>query len=144
MVKRKLRLDWSALLLGEAPCGLLCIQKSGKDYWEFPGGKRHANDRKPDVTAVRETREETGLRLGIGDVTLIGNSEQFNHFSHRPFQMYVYHARLTDAQIASHKALSKEGEKVGIFTWAQLNDLGEHFSPFHRSLAQRYGVWKTK
>jgi 8-oxo-dGTP pyrophosphatase MutT (NUDIX family) len=144
MAKRKPRPDWSSLLIAEAPCGVLCIMKEGRDYFEFPAGKRHANDRTPCITVLRETREETGVRLRAEQVALVGNDQQFNHYTHNPFQMMVYSAKLTDSQIANHHTLSKEGEKVGILTWPQLNALGDKFSPFHRWLGEKYGLWRTK
>lgn len=143
MVKRNVRVDWSAILLQEGPQGVLCIRKPNQDHWQFPGGKRKSNDRRPEITAVRENREETGIRLPLMSVTLVGRTHEFNHATHNPWLMYFYQARLTDAQVASHFAISREGEEVGVFTWAELNAM-RNFSPFHRMLAERHGVWKKK
>lgn len=143
MVKRKLRLDWTSLLLEEGPQGVLCIRKPNQHHWQFPGGKRHANDRDPRITAVRESREETGVRLNIADIRLVGSRQEFNHHTHHPFRLDLYHATLTNEKLASHFVISKEGEEVGIFTWTELNEM-RNFSPFHRMLAEKFGVWRTK
>lgn len=143
MVKRKLRLDWTSLLLEEGPQGVLCIRKPNQEHWQFPGGKRHANDRDSRVTAVRESREETGVRLNIADITLVGSRQEFNHYTHHPFRVDLYQATLTSEKLASHFVISKEGEEVGIFTWTELNEMG-NFSPFHRMLAEKFGIWRTK
>lgn len=143
-LKSKLWRDWSCLLLQQGPPGVLCIQKPGNDYWEFPGGKRHSNDRKPEVTAVREDREETGVRLLLSEITLVGSTQEFNHRTHQPWALYFYCAHVSAEKLATHLVLSREGEKVAILTWEQLNAMGDRFSPFHRMLAKKFGVWRTK
>jgi 8-oxo-dGTP pyrophosphatase MutT (NUDIX family) len=145
MAKRKLRPDWSAVLIAEAPCGVATIVKAGKDYAEFPGGKQHANDRAPHFTAAREYREEVGRKVDVSKMTLVGEQLMFNPFTHQPFTMYVYHIELTNEEIAKHHVLeSLEKERVLILQWSQLTGLGKHFSPFHQHLAEKFGVWKTK
>lgn len=142
MAKSRLRPDWTSLLLAEEDGKVICIRKPGQAHWQFPGGKRHLKDRDSRITAVRETREETGVRVHVGTITLVGSSVEYNHHTHRPFRVDFYRTSLTKKQIASHFVISKEGEEVGVFTWEELGGLGDKFSPFHRMLAERFGMWQ--
>jgi hypothetical protein len=74
----------------------------------------------------------------------VGSTQEYNHYTHNPFQLDFYRVSLSKDQLAGHFLLSKEGEEVGVFTWEQLNAMGEKFSPFHRMLAEKHGVWKKK
>jgi len=144
MAKHKPQPDYSSVVVAEAPCGVLVIQKSGKEYFEFPAGKKHANDRDPRFTAAREAREEAGLKLMVDQLGFAGSDLHFNPFTHNPFYMMVFSAKLSDKKIMSHHMMSKEGERTAVLTWAQLNALGDKFSPLHRHLAEKFGVWRNK
>lgn len=48
-------------LIGQRPAG---VPLAG--YWEFPGGKVHA-DETPREAAARECREETGIEVEVGE-----------------------------------------------------------------------------
>lgn len=148
MAKSKFLLpDWTGILLQEGPSGVVCIRKPGRKdeprYWQFPGGKRHSNDRSSKVTAVREAHEETGIRLNVGDITLLGSTVEHNHHTHKPFELDFYQATITATQLKSRFTKSREGEEVRVFTWVELNSMSD-FSPFHRMLAEKYGVWRKK
>lgn len=143
MARRKTRPDWTSLLLAEGKTGVICIRKPGQEHWQFPGGKRLSKDRDSRITAVRENREETGVRIDVGKITFMGSSEEHNHHTHQPFRVDVYRVSLTTSQLMSHFVLSKEGEEVAVFTWEQLNEMGRSFSPYHRKLAERFGIWQT-
>ncbi|MBQ2209570.1 MAG: NUDIX hydrolase [Prevotella sp.] len=53
---------------------ILLIQRGGepfKDYWAFPGGFMEM-DETIEQCAVRELEEETGIKLDLSDLTLLG------------------------------------------------------------------------
>lgn len=144
MSKRK---DWTSIFLAKGVGGkMLAICKEGDNHVQFPGGKRNRKDRTPEQTATREGFEELGVRFRASCLNLKGTWIEHNHKTHQPFQMYLYEVFLTREQFESHFSISKEGEKVGEFTWTELNELyrSGRFSPYHHAKAVAYGVWRTK
>lgn len=80
--------------LSEASLGLVWIQRAAnpKDPWSghmaFPGGRRDPEDSNTLATAIRETREETGLDLEAG--TYLGHLRWLrarNRFGARGFKV---------------------------------------------------------
>ncbi len=137
--------DWAAILLLEAPQGVVCIRKPPRkwkvSYSQFPGGKRSRKDKNSKDTAVREIYEETGLCVNSSTIVLVGSLYEHNHHTHEPFRFDFYRATMTDEEVATRFSMSKEGEEVKLFTWTELNEMRD-FSPYHRMLAEKYVVWK--
>jgi A/G-specific adenine glycosylase len=77
--------------------GRVLIQKRPVDamlggLWEFPGGKREA-DEEPEDTVVREIREELGV-----DVSVDGHLSTLDHaYSHFRITLHAYLCSLNDA-----------------------------------------------
>jgi 8-oxo-dGTP pyrophosphatase MutT (NUDIX family) len=139
--RRNLPTDWTAILFAESPEGIVCIRKHGKKYWELPGGKRHSNDKNSMMTLVREFREEVRIRLAISDVMLAGSVQEHNPYTHNPYRMDLFRARLTSEQLAGRASRSPEVEEIRIFSRTEFRALS-NFSPYHRALLERFGVWK--
>jgi len=144
----KKRADWSAILLQEAPQGVVCIRKPLDDkarkgvvrYWQFPGGKKNPGEN-PEQTAVRENFEETGILLALSQVHLVNSEIQYNHHTHNPFRLYFFRATISRTQTGRRIEIGDEGERIRIFTWTELNARND-FSPFHYALALKYRVWR--
>ena len=87
-----------AVLLREAAGGMellfLLRAKRDGDPWSghisFPGGKIDASDESPRQTAIRETREETGLDL-TGAEYLCRLDDQATHLSKVHVAAFVFH-----------------------------------------------------
>ena len=143
--------DRSCIVHAATPSGIVLVRKrqrySGEvRFWEFPGGKGNNRDRSPVITAVREFREETGARLNVADLHLVGSWTEYNHFTHRPFQMYLYVTRLSAKALEQLVAQSSEGEEVRHFTWIEVEKLIEEgqFSPYHYAKAVSFNVWRPR
>ncbi len=86
-----------ALVFREAGSGLelLFIRRAEhpRDPWSgqmaFPGGRAEPHEREPRHTAVRETREETGIDLG-GQGTLLGPLDELRAMARmRPMNLVI-------------------------------------------------------
>ncbi|MFA5841682.1 MAG: NUDIX hydrolase [Candidatus Paceibacterota bacterium] len=150
-MSKKEHKDWSVILLQETLQGVVCIRKPpGKNghngdarYWQFPGGKRAKGELRPKQTVVRENREETGIYLCFPQIYFVGCDLQHNHYTHNPFSLYFYRTTICSAQAKNLVPFSNGGEEVRIFEWDELFGMDD-FSPFHQSLARKYGVWRKR
>ncbi|MBN1407737.1 MAG: CoA pyrophosphatase [Calditrichaceae bacterium] len=74
-----------------------------KGQISFPGGSRDAADRSLQITALRETEEEVGIKTN--DVTILGQTDMFltnTHFLVTPFvgyYSYPYSYTINDGEI---------------------------------------------
>ncbi len=60
-------------------------------HWEFPGGKIHAEET-PEEAAVRETYEETGLRVIAQSVYLVHHQD----YDHARLRLHFIRCRVLD------------------------------------------------
>lgn len=61
----------SAVVMARPDGKVLTVRKAGTRMFMFPGGKHHPGEAPLD-TAVRETREETGVRIRPDELTHLG------------------------------------------------------------------------
>ena len=128
---------------------VVCIRKpqngnpADPRYVQFPGGKKNPREHGPQETAKREVEEETGIPVPFSQLKLKATEQDFNHH-HHPYKLHLYRTwpRLSQAQLDRRKAKGVEGEEILVFTWQELNAMDD-FSPKHRALAEKHGLWKN-
>ncbi len=76
----------AAFLIGKRPAGTPLA-----GLWEFPGGKVEASE-SPRQAAVRECREETGLRVAIVGVF----PDQLQDYDHDRVRLHFFHCHPLD------------------------------------------------
>ena len=66
--------------------GILQVLNPKRDdaVWKFPGGKVEFNET-PEVAAVRETFEETGVRIKETDLVFLDEEERYSTVLHRNY-----------------------------------------------------------
>ena len=112
-----------ALLSGERLISILRDDKPDilfPDCWDFPGGGREG-DETPEECALRETREELGLRL---NADVIGWGRQFETHAPEPGPSWFFVAELPDLDVAGIR-LGNEGQcwrQMGIAQFLRLSD----------------------
>jgi 8-oxo-dGTP pyrophosphatase MutT (NUDIX family) len=75
--------------------------------WKIPGGRMEFGET-PEITAVRELEEETGINVGINDLKLV---QRLNLSGH---DRYLYQVEILS--FADLRERGTEGEIVRIFT----------------------------
>lgn len=74
------RLYWRTLKPTTLGVKIMCFDSTGRillvkprylDTWVLPGGGVHKNET-PESAAVRELLEETGIKISLGDIRLLG------------------------------------------------------------------------
>jgi 8-oxo-dGTP diphosphatase len=96
-------------LIGQRPAG---VPLSG--MWEFPGGKIRP-DELPDVAAVRECREETGL-----EVVVVRRFEVQQHaYAHGTLLLHFFHCR----------PMERDAVPAAPFVWVPRTDLVRYSFP---------------
>ena len=97
---------------------ILLVKKKKDWYWKIPSGKIDSGET-PEQTAIRETKEETGL-----DVRLTKKSgECAFDFKNRKFLMHAYFAEITGGNLAPRDT---HGETISQVEWKPLSELNDH------------------
>lgn len=95
----------------------------GKLFWSFPKGHQEADE--TDIeTAIRETKEETGLDVEISDTTPI----KTGHFVHGGT---VYKNILLFIAKPLNYNLKPQEEEVERAEWIQINEAGNYFTDYY-------------
>ena len=94
----------------------ILLVKEKKDwYWKIPSGKIDSGE-SPEQTAIRETKEETGL-----DVILTRKSGEYPFdFKDRSFLMHAYFAEIVGGKLAPRDT---QGETINQVEWMPISEL---------------------
>lgn len=95
----------------------------GKLFWSFPKG--HQENGETDIeTAIRETKEETGLDVEISNIAPI----KTGHFVHGGT---VYKNILLFMASPLNYELRLQGEEVEQAKWVQINEAGKYLTDYY-------------
>ena len=95
----------------------------GKLFWSFPKGHQEANE--TDIeTAIRETKEETGLDVEISDKSPI----KTGHFVHSGT---VYKNILLFIAKPLNYELKPQEEEVEQIKWVRIDEAGKYFTDYY-------------
>ena len=105
------------IILNEAGA-VLWLKRTDIDMWNLPGGGMK-NEEPPWQTAVRETREETGCQIELGDLTSI------NSYTNEANLTFNYTAKIVSGQLTT-------GPEAAAFAWFQPGEEPANSLPQHR------------
>jgi 8-oxo-dGTP diphosphatase len=124
--------DWAASVIVCGPNDTIPLvmdeRKPTPHYWKLPGGRKEAGET-PEETAVRETEEEVGLK--IGKVCILKEVDRRSH------TMYLFGTQIKSFD--ELRAEGEEGERVALFTMKEVQEMVDFFPP-HRELLEEIGV----
>ncbi|MDO4241520.1 MAG: NUDIX domain-containing protein, partial [Microbacteriaceae bacterium] len=107
---------------GETRIEVLLVYRKNYRDWSFPKGKVDPNESLPQ-TAVRETREETGLRIKLG-VNLGNISYKIGGRRQKIVQYWA--AKATKKALKNHKF--KKNSEISEIAWVPLSQVNERLS----------------
>ncbi|MFA5992782.1 MAG: NUDIX hydrolase [Candidatus Pacearchaeota archaeon] len=84
------------------------------NQWDFPGGKIN-QDEKPEVCAVRETKEETSLTVELRQLIIEGD-----HIEH---EMQIHYRIYSTSEHSGKIKLSKDHSDFRWFSKEEINNL---------------------
>ncbi len=99
--------DWSAIVivLGPNSQTVMVLNLSKEDpIWKFPGGKKDG-DEEAKGTAIRELKEETGIKVEKKDLKLVLEIDKSGHIN--PHTVFVF-----TASMSSFKGFEKKGKET--------------------------------
>ncbi len=123
----KSRKGFAVAVIVNSPYGIPLVRDPRKpqpQYWKFPGGKGHSGE-SPEQAAVRETEEETGIKILESQLILLDEEVRRDHF------FFAFEAPVMD--LIGLKARGDEGEEVKLFSAEYIKRMKDLFSP-HRKL----------
>lgn len=97
---------------------VLWLKRTDRDLWNLPGGGME-NEEAPWETAVRETLEETGCQVKLGDLTSV------NSCSNEANLTFNYTAEIVSGQLTT-------GPEAAAFAWFQPGEEPPNTVPQHR------------
>ena len=118
----------------EKSCGCIILEDNevlligakddeGKLFWSFPKGHQEANE--TDIeTAIRETKEETGLDVEISDKSPI----KTGHFVHSG---KAYKNILLFIAKPLNYELKPQEEEVEQIKWVRIDEAGKYFTDYY-------------
>ncbi|MBR3230511.1 NUDIX domain-containing protein [Candidatus Saccharibacteria bacterium] len=95
----------------------------GKLFWSFPKGHQE-NDETDTETAIRETKEETGLDVEISDITPIKTGHSV-HGGTVYKNILLFIAKPLNCEL---KPQEREVEQV---KWIHINEAGKYFTDYY-------------
>jgi 8-oxo-dGTP pyrophosphatase MutT (NUDIX family) len=87
--------------------GVLIVRTKKQHLWVLPGGKPDSPYELPEDTALRETREETGLKAG--ELALYGVFDGIAATTLQPMRMIVYEAGIVAGNLAAGREVGDVG-----------------------------------
>lgn len=94
-------------------------------HWKIPGGRKEPGET-PEITAVRELKEETGIIIKENDLKLV---QKINLRGH---DRYLYQVEIPS--FADLKQRGDEGEVVKVFTIREIQIMNNLLPPHRRLL----------
>lgn len=140
--------DWSVVIFVRGMRGVLAVRKRRKDGtlgpWHLPGGKREPFELSPKETALRELREETGVRIVENSLTEVdhmprmvmkqrrGRPKREKHY----YELYLF---VADAGVTDKSELCSidRNEEVTVLSLAKYRRM-KNFMGLHRRLIQKH------
>ncbi|MGW4211386.1 NUDIX hydrolase [Lentzea sp. NPDC004789] len=119
----------AAVIVVEHAGAVLMMFDSWRRQWELPGGAREPGET-PRQAAVRELREETGIRGVEPDGAAVAEFDLTNPDRHE--FLAVYRVRLRAAP-----RLIVNAEALGFLWWPPSNPVGEDMTPLDAEIARR-------
>jgi len=90
----------------------------GNNDWSLPGGGRHRNE-EPTKGVIRETLEETNIKLVEKDVTLLGEFE----IKHGLVKIGYF---LFETELASKPKITLQKNEIKEMQWVPIKELTKH------------------
>jgi 8-oxo-dGTP diphosphatase len=108
----------AAVIIKNEKILLLHRQKSGRKYYVFPGGRSDKGET-PEITAIREIKEETGLDIEIDSLLFKFDSSVFK----RPEYFFVAKNIQGEAQLGGEELEHNSPEDHYEIEWVALEDV---------------------
>ena len=107
----------------------LLLRRNNGESWDFPIGKKSAEDKSPEDTARREVNEETGL-----DVEILKGFRYASHYSQYTWAAYEGRVFLFLARTEELNVQLGEQTEHDLFAWLSLQEAIDRISfPSSRS-----------